>query len=1074
MAMGSQPINVKGKCAQCGRALPADIAADICAPCELRGALELGAEPSEILSDESQGSGAFTAPALDTNPVRHEAADGFCQKRFGDYELLEEIARGGMGVVYRARQVSLNRTVAVKMLLAGRVAIKDFVQRFRTESAAAASLQHPNIVAIHEVGFAEGQHFFAMDFVEGLTLGQLAAQGPLPARHATRYLKAVAEAIHFAHERNVLHRDLKPSNVLIDSATDQPRVTDFGLAKRLEAETELTLSGQVLGSPNYMSPEQAVAKRGTIGKRSDVYSLGAILYHLLTGRPPFQGETLTDVLHQVVNDEPLKPHLLAPRLPRDLETICLKCLEKEPARRYQTAEELANELGRILSDEPIQARPVTGFEHAWRWCRRKPALASLSAALFLVFILGFGGTVWQWRQAGRHARGESQQLQRAEANGERADQSLYDSDMSLVQHAWDDADLGYARSRLQAHRRRTGETDRRDFEWFYFWKLCNGEQRMTLTNHTQPVNCVAFSPDGKRLATGSAGNPVRIWDTATGEIVKRLPEENVVSLAFSSDGQTLGVGGRDRVVVWNLKNEHIVFKLDEPLGQFRIAFPPKGTLVIIGRGALKPFVPANDGGTAELWDYAARELVRVFPESGGCIALSQGGDRLATGNTNQTIKIWDCSSGQCVRSVDSRKVIAMALSPDGQTLATSCWGAEVKLWNVSSGVQIGALTNNQHRVWSLAFSPDGSLLATGGADQMVRLWNVATRQPTKQLQGHSSEVMSVAFSTDGQTLASGGKDKTAMLWSVHPDRETTTVSNLISRAIFSPDSRLVAAGVGTNKVAVWDVATLREEAVFEGAHDALAFTSDSSGLITQGTNYFLRTFNVSARTVRATIPGRPAGETFFDALSLDQQILATGSTNGTLTFSDAKTGAVIATKEHAYAGSFFKLAFSPDGKLLATTGIPGELEAPAAQIWDTETAKRVEAPRGHTDLVIDVAFTPDGKTLLTGGVDDSIKFWDTTTWKEIPPSFGQKEYVSALAISPNGRRVATACSDGTMKLWNVATRRELATLKLDMYGFYITFSPDGQTLAAQDGDGLLRVWRAPFHSDKKQPRPPDR
>jgi len=295
--------------------------------------------------------------------------------KFGDYELLEEIARGGMGVVYRARQVSLGRIVAVKTLLAGSMAGKDFIQRFRTEAAAAASLQHPHIVAIHEVGFSEGQHFFAMDYVDGLTLAQLAAKGPLSARQAATYLESIAGAIHFAHERNVLHRDLKPSNVLIDSANNQPRVTDFGLAKRLDGETDLTLSGQVLGSPQFMSPEQAMGKRGTVGKCSDVYSLGAILYHLLTGRPPFQGETLTEVLHQVVNNEPLAPRLLTPRLPRDLETICLKCLQKEPEKRYPTAQLLVDDLGRFLKDEPIQARPVSQFEKAWRWCRRKPALA---------------------------------------------------------------------------------------------------------------------------------------------------------------------------------------------------------------------------------------------------------------------------------------------------------------------------------------------------------------------------------------------------------------------------------------------------------------------------------------------------------------------------------------------------------------------------------------------------------------------------------------------------------------------------------------------------------------------------
>ena len=258
-----------------------------------------------------------------------------------------------------------------------------------------------------------------------------------------------------------------------------------------------------------------------------------------------------------------------------------------------------------------------------------------------------------------------------------------------------------------------------------------------------------------------------------------------------------------------------------------------------------------------------RELKHVFPESGGHIALSPRGDRLATGNWNQTIKIWDLASGQFVRSLKTGEVIAMALSPDGQTLATSYWGPEVKLWDVTTGLQIGSLTNNQHRVWSLAFSPDGRFLATGGADQMVRLWDVATRQQTEQLQGHGSEVMSVAFSADGQTLASGSKDKKAMLWSVHPNRAVTTVSNVISRPIFSPDGRLVAAGIGRNKVAAWDVATLQEKAVFAGAHDAVAFSADGSALVTRGTNYFLRTFDVATQAVRETIPGRPGGRDRF-------------------------------------------------------------------------------------------------------------------------------------------------------------------------------------------------------------------
>jgi serine/threonine protein kinase len=265
-------------------------------------------------------------------------------RAFGDYELLEEIARGGMGIVYRARQVSLDRIVAVKMLLFGPLSSPEFVKRFRAEASVAASLQHPNIVAIHDVGVCQGQQYFAMDYVEGQSLAKLLANGPLPARRAASYLKPIAEAIHYAHERGILHRDLKPSNVLID-VNDQPRVTDFGLARRLEGDSELTATGMVLGSPNYVPPEQAVGKRGKVSRRSDVYSLGAMLYHLLTGRPPFVGEALTDTLEQVLNAEPVSPRLLNPSVPRDLETICLKCLEKAPDKRYTTAQALADELG---------------------------------------------------------------------------------------------------------------------------------------------------------------------------------------------------------------------------------------------------------------------------------------------------------------------------------------------------------------------------------------------------------------------------------------------------------------------------------------------------------------------------------------------------------------------------------------------------------------------------------------------------------------------------------------------------------------------------------------------------------
>ncbi len=293
-----------------------------------------------------------------------------------------------MGVVWKARQSTLKRDVALKMIRAGALASADEVARFHREAEAAANLQHPNIVAIHEVGEHDGQHYFSMDLVNGRDLGALVAEGPLAPQRAARYVKIIAEAIHFAHQRGTLHRDLKPQNVLIDDA-DQPRITDFGLAKIMNADSRLTQSGVVMGSPSYMPPEQATGRLGDIGPASDVYSLGAMLYELLTGRPPFRGATAMATLHDVMEAEPAAPRRLKADIPPDLETICLKCLEKSPAARYPTARALAEELDRFLKGEPIQARPAGAVRKAVSWARRHPGTLSALAALVMV-TLAFG------------------------------------------------------------------------------------------------------------------------------------------------------------------------------------------------------------------------------------------------------------------------------------------------------------------------------------------------------------------------------------------------------------------------------------------------------------------------------------------------------------------------------------------------------------------------------------------------------------------------------------------------------------------------------------------------------------
>ena len=308
---------------------------------------------------------------------------------FGDYEILEEIARGGMGVVFKARQVSLNRVVAIKMILSGQLASPENVERFHTEAEAAAKLDHPGIVPIYEVGQHEGQHYFSMGYVEGQSLSARVTEGPLPAREAAEIVRAIAQAVQYAHDQGVIHRDLKPGNILLDRL-GKPRITDFGLAKLTESGSDLTGTGQILGTPGYMPPEQAAAQVSAVGRLSDIYSLGAILYCLLTGRPPFQAASAIETLRQVQEQDPLAPRQLNPAIPLDLDTIALKCLEKSPTRRYASAQQVADELGRFADGRPIVARPIGTTARLVRWCRRKPAVAALSAASIVATAIAIG------------------------------------------------------------------------------------------------------------------------------------------------------------------------------------------------------------------------------------------------------------------------------------------------------------------------------------------------------------------------------------------------------------------------------------------------------------------------------------------------------------------------------------------------------------------------------------------------------------------------------------------------------------------------------------------------------------
>jgi len=763
-----------------------------------------------------------------SRPAQPDATSPDRVRYFGDYELLREIARGGMGVVYRARQVSLNRPVALKMILAGQLAGDDEVKRFYLEAEAAANLDHPGIVPIYEIGEHDGQHYFSMGFVEGTSLAAKVADGPLPPNEAAELVRQVAQAVQYAHERGVIHRDLKPANVLLDSQ-GQPKVTDFGLAKKLKADSGLTHTGQVMGTPSYMPPEQAEGRN--VGTSADVYALGAIVYCLLTGRPPFQAATPMDTLLQVVGQEPVPVRQLNATVPRDLETICLKCLEKDPRRRYGSARALAEELNRFLSGEPIVARPVGPAERAAKWVRRRPVIAALSAAVVVTGLLGLSGIIWQWREAvaaridaqsqaanTREQAGIARDNERAARNeAEFANRRLYDVKMNLVQRAWEDwgptVFLETLAEQLPENQR---GLDRRGFEWFY-WQRKMSSGHITLKGHTGGVTSVAFSPDGKRLASAGSGQintpgELKVWNAATGQETLTLKghSDGVTSVAFSPNGQRLSSASRDGTVkVWDaVTGQEALTVMGHTREVTSVAYSPDGTRL----------ASASSDGTVKVWDaVTGQETLTLMGHTGAVnsVAFSPDGSRIAAASQDEAdrlgwvVKVWDAATGRETLLLKGHTGFArtVAFSPDGSRLASASSDRTAKVWDAVTGQETLTLRGHAGVVTALAFSPDGSRLASASEDGTVKVWDAVTGQERLTLKGHNNFVWGVAFSPDGLRLASASSDKTVRVWDMVTGQETLTLkghTDMVFGVAFSADGTRLASAGRDGTVKVWD------------------------------------------------------------------------------------------------------------------------------------------------------------------------------------------------------------------------------------------------------------------------------
>ena len=625
---------------------------------------------------------------------------------FRDYQLLGEIARGGMGVVFKARQIGLNRIVALKTIVGGAQASPMAIQRFRTEAEAAAALTHPNIVPIYEIGEHDGQQDFTMRLLEGGSLQQhLDDYMLLPdssgdhgikrsdsaARQAriARLVEKVARAVHYAHQHGVLHRDLKPANILLDE-TGEPFVADFGIAKLLDGNRDTAQSMTVIGTPSYMSPEQCAGGTTSLTTVTDVFSLGAILYQLLTGRPPFQAATPVATMQQVIEQEPPAIRSLNRSVDSDLETISIKCLNKDPQRRYASAEVVADDLDRWLAGEPIAARPVTQLERVWRWCVRKPVLATLWLGLASAIVIGFVVSTWQWR--------------RAEDNASMLRANLYAADMGVAFQAWESGHIGRARELLEKQRPKPGEADLRTFEWRYMFGVTRPRELLTIKSSTDSIWEVPFhqmvicSQPAAVTARSSCG----ICRTAGSPPPSRPGRPSSTAWPFPR------MGGCSR----------------SPMT------PP---MSCCGMSRLCTVV-------AKLSDHKGPVLSVAFSRDGTTL-VSMAGYPYAV-ETPAELTLWEVGSRRRLGTLvgHTSSVGWMNFSPDGRLLATPQGNGTILLWDLASRRVIRSLTGHQGLVICVRFSPDGELLASGGIDGTVRLWRAATGELVGTLGTHEGAV----------------------------------------------------------------------------------------------------------------------------------------------------------------------------------------------------------------------------------------------------------------------------------------------------------------------------------------------
>jgi len=1096
---------------------------------------------SQLVAHERSDSETLLVPhtAIQESAVSfetsHEPPDEAVGQSLGRYRLMEKIGEGGCGVVYVAEQTEpVQRRVALKVIKLG-MDTKAVVARFEAERQALAMMDHPNIAKVLDAGATElGRPYFVMELVRGIRITDYCDQTGLNTQDRLHLIIKVCQAIQHAHQKGIIHRDIKPSNILVTlhDGVPVPKVIDFGIAKategRLTDNTVYTQLHQFIGTPAYMSPEQAEMSGLDIDTRSDIYSLGVLLYELLAGSTPFDAQELLaaglDGMRKTIREqEPVRPSTRlsglpgeqltttakrrseeGPRLVRqlrgDLDWIVMKCLEKDRTRRYDSATDLAADLTRYLTNEPVVARPPSAGYRFQKAFRRNKLVFSAGLVVVVVLLAGISASLWQAARATRAkveaetARiNEAASRQQAETERERATASeqlarrtAYSSDMNLAQQALAASNVGRAQSLLDRQRPRPGQPDLRDWEWRYLWSQTRADEHEVLLTHTNGTSRVAFSPDGRLVALVEPAGELVVKDLIARRTV--LHQSGVWKMAFANHAPWLAFVSDSRsasnaaVVLWDTvqRTEIRRFPIASLVGRGHLAFLPDDTRLLVASD--RPTVSILSGPETKdvplllsAWEIASGKLAWQRPlfepetSQGRTFVVSPEGTRAVAALPGGRFQVLDTQSGQDLVMVKAtaERVTALAFSPDGKIILSGAGYTDpvIHLWEAQQGTHLGSLEGHRSWVSDLVFSADGSQLLSASADQTIRIWNWATRQPTGLLRGHLDSVMGLALFPDARTLASHSKES-IYLWDLtKPSRHLgyrTLPTRLLpdSGTVFTPDNQSILGVEPGGGVALWDVQTLKESRRLWGDstnHSVLAVAPDVSRVVRVGPEGRLHVWdlNLGRESAHVDVPGGTGGG-FFTENGKFLVTVQDQTTNLVADLWDSETWQQKGSLQVRRDTAMWIGATSRANSLV-------ELSEGAIRVFDLTRLEEAPKEIPHSGDYYGLEVSPDGRTVAVPYRTGQVRLWDLDTLQLVDTLKGFLLGAHSVTFSPDGRRLA-AGSNGpeAVKLWDTTLRQEVLTLSGEGSVFkLLKFSPDGRFLLAINEDGLAHLWSAP-------------